>query len=114
MGQMKRTYHDEILASEIDASDVVAAERAETEVPDVCMFRGTDGALVVQIDTENMPPAQALRVNVNDGPVYQGRPEYDESPLAQTQSVADIIARWAAGHLDPSSAMTAINRVVTS
>lgn len=99
----------------IDDPEAARAFLAALEPPvRVLMHKGDDDALVVQVDTENLPDDVVLRVNVNDAPVFQGRPEHDRSDLDKMQSVSDVVARWSHGHMDPSTAMSAIARVVGS
>lgn len=45
-------------------------------VAEVTIFRGTDGALVVQVDT--LVDTGHVRINLNDNTVYDGDPEVDE------------------------------------
>jgi hypothetical protein len=48
----------------------------------VNVYVGEDGAIVVDFLTDGLPSGQRVRVNVNDGAVYDGDPEVDEAPGA--------------------------------
>ena len=43
----------------------------------VNVYVGDDGAIVVDYDTSDLPAGQRVRVNVNDGVVYDGDPEVE-------------------------------------
>lgn len=49
---------------------VAAPGSQKDPLAEVSVFRGTDGALVIQVDTND--DTGRIRVNVNDGPVFDG------------------------------------------
>lgn len=58
--------------------DEARAEPTSFEGAQVQMFKSEiDGALVVQIDTDEVAPGRRVRVYLNDGDVYDGDPERD-------------------------------------
>ncbi|MEV0773571.1 hypothetical protein [Nocardia salmonicida] len=69
--------------------------------PEINVYTGDDGATVVHIHTE--PYAGRLRVNVNDGPVYdaivfEARPDEAHrapAPGSFTRAVRDALATYA-------------------
>ena len=61
-------------------------------LPEVSMYRSDmDGTLVVQVDTD--AAVGRIRVNLNDGPVWDGDPEADEGPESLARSLADADRR---------------------
>lgn len=52
---------------------LVSAQHASGAL--VHVYVGDDGAIVVDFDTSNLPAGQRVRVNVNDGAVFDGDPE---------------------------------------
>lgn len=146
MGQMKRTYHDEITTAEtlaLASRDVTVDVRRHDDEVAVHLSIGDASTLAVFVNETqlfaddphghgDLAPGEACRHLDGDHTVTTDLPMCPygisaddivatERAVAdvveaqdRVQSVADIVARWAAGHLDPSSAMTAINRVVTS
>jgi len=50
----------------------------------VNVYVGDDGAIVVDYDTSALPAGQRVRVNVNDGVVYDGDPEVEGNLQAPT------------------------------
>lgn len=51
-----------------------------------------DGVLVVQIDTNTLPPGTRLRVNVNDSPIWDADPEQHEHTACNCVTVPDPLA----------------------
>lgn len=84
------------------AAEVVVAQWQPSDQVDVSLWRGRDGATVVQIDTATN--GDRLRVHVNDGTVYDGivfdaRPDHgDHHPdvIAYAARVVAELARYAA------------------
>jgi hypothetical protein len=60
------------------------------EVPvEVTVFRSPiDGRLVVQVDTSD--DDTAIRVLLNDAPLYDGKPEEDENAYALLEGLRDV------------------------
>lgn len=113
MGQMKRHYHDEITASEV----AISPRDVDVEV------RRHDDEVAVHLQ---LADPSTLAVFVNGAQLFADETSADDIVATEratadvveatdrVQSVTDVVARWAAGHLDPSSAMSAIARVVSS
>lgn len=69
--------HTEITGQAGNETYCVSADAgADSSLTEVSVFRGNDGALVVQIDTND--DTGRIRVNVNDGAVFDGDCESGE------------------------------------
>jgi hypothetical protein len=85
--------------------DVVLAfvNREHDDTYEASIFIGHDGVTVVQIDT----PADAgrVRINLNDGPIYDGDPDTDDAPGSELAPLRGItltreqLEAWAGVHL---------------
>lgn len=49
-----------------------------------------DGSLVLEIDT-SLEEDEAIRINLNDGPVYDGVPAHNSSAIETVRKIATLI-----------------------
>ncbi|MFJ2535898.1 hypothetical protein [Microbacterium maritypicum] len=50
-----------------------------------------DGSLVLEIDTAFDDDGEGLRINLNDGPVYDGVPAHNSSAIETVRKIATLI-----------------------
>lgn len=75
----------------LDLEDARAAPRQLGGVTTQVMTADEDGAVLVQIDTDNLPAGGRVRIHLNDGPpVFDGSPERDEPPAERPLSPGDL------------------------
>lgn len=111
--------------------DVILAwtNREHGDTYEAQIFLGHDGVTVVQVDTPT--DVGRVRINLNDGPIFDGDPNNDEAPGAELAPKKGIvltreqIEAWAGVHLTDdevdrlqaciadSSIPDAINAIVT-
>lgn len=59
----------------------------------VRVFTGEDGALVVELDTTDLPAGHQVRMTLNDGDLFDGDPEVDEAPGPRLPGMDRVRAR---------------------
>lgn len=58
-----------------------------------------DGRIVIEIDAQLDDPDEELRIFLNDGPIWVGAPDRDNSALATLEKI-DALVRTLRGQLD--------------
>lgn len=78
---------------------------------DTSFSRSThDGFVLLEIDT-SLEEHEGIRISLNDGLLYSGRPVFDNSPIGVLEEIRDLITHRTSGAFGAADAPVTVDKI---